>query len=601
MSKREIPIDIAGLKRAYARGLSPAAVIEDIYDTIAKVSDPGIFITLLDKRKALKAAQALRKADRDSLALWGMPFVVKDNIDVAGLATSAAAPAFAYRPKRNATAVQKLIDAGAILIGKTNLDQFATGLVGVRTPLPVPKNPFDGAIVPGGSSSGSAVAVARGMAAFALGTDTAGSGRVPAGLNNIVGLKPSVGAVSSLGMLPACRTLDCISVFALTVDDAWAVYEVIAGPDAEDAFSRPITLGAPSAPAPRMRLGVPRGRDLLFFGDAAAKAHWKACAAIVAEMGAELVEVDFKPLFETASLLYDGPWVAERYQALREIMETRAGDLHPVTRAVIEKAKSFSAADAFAGRYRLEELKRTAERMMAGLDGLMVPTAPIIPTVAELAADPIGPNMRLGTYTNFVNLLDMCGIAVPGPMRKDGLPAGITLLGARGRDAALASIGRAFHHKAAKSMGATGRPLPAPRALPAAAPPGMIEIAVVGAHLSGMALNHEVRNLGGVFVRAAETEACYELYALPGGPPKRPGLIRVAAGTGHAIATEVWAMPADGFGRFVAGIPAPLGIGTLQLGDGTRPKGFLCEAEAVRGARHISSYGGWRAFIAAQA
>ena len=601
MSKREIPIDIAGLKRAYARGLSPAAVIEDIYDTIAKVGDPGIFITLIDKKKVLKAAQALRKADREKLPLWGMPFVVKDNIDVAGLATSAAAPAFAFKAKRHATAVQKLLDAGAILIGKTNLDQFATGLVGVRTPLPVPKNPFDAKIVPGGSSSGSAVAVARGMAAFSLGTDTAGSGRVPAGLNNIVGLKPSVGAVSGFGMLPACRTLDCISVFAGTVDDAWAVFEVIAGPDKEDAFSRPIVLGTPGALAPKIRLGVPRAKDLLFFGDAAAKAHWKACTAIAREIGCEFDEVDFTPLFETANLLYDGPWVAERYEALRSIMETRAKELHPVTRAVIEKASQFSAADAFAGRYQLEEFKRTAEEMLSGLDGLMVPTAPCAPSVKELEADPIVPNMRLGTYTNFVNLLDMCAIAVPGPMRKDGLPAGITLIGARGRDAALASIARVVHHKAGKTIGATGRALPALPELPAVARAGMIEIAVVGAHLSGMALNHEVRSLGGVFVRAAETEACYELYALPGGPPKRPGLIRVAAGTGHAIATEVWAMPADGFGRFVAGIPAPLGIGTLQLADGTRPKGFLCEAEAVRGAKHISSYGGWRAFTAAQA
>ncbi|RTL65245.1 MAG: allophanate hydrolase [Hyphomicrobiales bacterium] len=601
MSKREIPLDLAGLKRAYARGLSPAAVIEDIYDTIERVADPGIFITLLDKKKVLKTAQSLRKADRESQPLWGIPFVVKDNIDVAGLKTSAAAPAFATKAKRNATAVQKLLDAGAILVGKTNLDQFATGLVGVRTPLPVPKNSFDAKIVPGGSSSGSAVAVARGMAVFSLGTDTAGSGRVPAGLNNIVGLKPSVGAVSSVGMLPACRTLDCISVFAGTVDDAWAVYEVIAGADAEDAFSRPIALGALGAAAPKLRLGVPRAKDLLFFGDAAAKAHWKACVALAEEMGAELVDVDFTPLFETAALLYDGPWVAERYQALREIMETRAADLHPVTRAVIEKAKGFSAADAFAGRYRLEELKRAAERLMAGLDALMVPTAPYAPSVKDLDADPIVPNMRLGTYTNFVNLLDMCALAVPGPMRKDGLPAGITLIGNRGRDGAIASIGRVFQHKAAKTMGATGRPLPPLAQLPAVAPAGMIEIAVVGAHLSGMALNHEVRSLGGVFVRAVETEPCYELYALPGGPPKRPGLIRVAAGTGHAIATEVWAMPADGFGRFVAGIPAPLGIGTLQLADGTRPKGFLCEAEAVRGAKHISSFGGWRAFMAAHA
>ncbi len=600
MSKREIPVDIAGLKRAYAHGLTPAAVVEAVYDIIEKVGDPGIFISLVDKKKVLKAAQALSRADREKLPLWGIPFVVKDNIDVAGMPTTAAAPTLAFKPKRTATAVQKLLDAGALLIGKTNLDQFATGLVGVRTPLPAPLNSFDAKIVPGGSSSGSAVAVARGIAAFSLGTDTAGSGRVPAGLNNIVGLKPSVGAVSSTGMLPACRTLDCISVFAGTVDDAWTVFSVMAGKDETDAFSRPIALGALGAMPPKLRLGVPRAKDLLFFGDAVAKAHWKACAAQMKELGAELVDLDFTALFETAALLYDGPWVAERYQALREIMETRAGQLYPTTRKVIEKAKGFSAADAFAARYRLEDLKRASEKLLAGVDALMVPTAPYPPTLADLKADPIGPNMRLGTYTNFVNLLDMAAIAVPGALRKDGLPAGVTFIGPRGQDAALASMARVFHHHAAKTIGATGRSLPAMPALAAVAPAGMIEIAVVGAHLSGMALNHEVKALGGMFVRAVATEPSYELYALPGGPPKRPGLIRVAAGTGHAIATEVWAMPPDGFGTFVAGIPAPLGIGTLLLADGSRPKGFLCEAEAVRAAKHISSYGGWRAFIAAQ-
>lgn len=601
MAKREIPLDIAGLKAAYAHGLSPVSVVEHVYDVIDKVADPGIFTCLVDRKKAVKAATALRKPDRETMPLWGIPFAVKDNIDVAGMETTAAAPSLAFKAKRTAFAVQKLLDAGAILIGKTNLDQFATGLVGVRTPLPVPKNSFDPTIVPGGSSSGSAVAVARGMVAFALGTDTAGSGRVPAGLNNIVGIKPSLGAVSATGMLPACRTLDCISIFALTVDDAWAAYTVAAGADAADAYSRPVQLGAILPPPPKPRLGVPRGKDLLFFGDAASKAHWKACVAQAQALGAELVDIDFTPLFATANLLYDGPWVAERYEAIRDIVEKKPAQLHPVTRKVIEKARDFSAADAFAGQYKLQAFKRTAEKILASVDALMVPTAPYPPTLAALKADPIGPNMHMGTYTNFVNLLDMCAIAVPGPLRKDQRPAGVTFIAARGRDAVIAGLGRTFHHAAGSTMGATGKPLPAPPPLSTIAPPGMIEIAVVGAHLSGMALNHEVQGLGGVFLRAVETEPHYELFALPGGPPKRPGLVRVAAGTGHAIKTEVWAMPADGFGRFVAGIPSPLGIGTLQLADGTRPKGFLCEGEATRGAKHISSYGGWRAFIAAQA
>jgi len=598
MAKRDIPAGITGLKSAYAHGLSPVAVVEHVYDVIAKVADPGIFTCLVDRKKALKAAAALCKQDRESLPLWGIPFAVKDNIDVVGMETTAAAPSLAYKAKRTAFAVQKLIDAGAILIGKTNLDQFATGLVGVRTPLPVPKNSFDPSIVPGGSSSGSAVAVAHGIVAFALGTDTAGSGRVPAGLNNIVGLKPSVGAISSTGMLPACRTLDCISIFALTVDDAWAAYTVAAGADPADAYSRPVPLGAITPPPPKPKLGVPRAKDLLFFGDAASKAHWKACVAQAEALGAELVDIDFTPLFATAHLLYDGPWVAERYEAIRDIIETKPTQLHPVTRRVIEKAREFSAADAFAGQYKLQAFKRIADGILAGVDALMVPTAPYPPTLEALKADPIGPNMHMGTYTNFVNLLDMCAIAVPGPLRKDKRPAGVTFIAARGRDAVAAGLGRAFHHAVGGTLGATGRALPVAPPLPAVAPAGMIEIAVVGAHLSGMALNHEVKGLGGVFLRAVETEPNYELYALPGGPPKRPGLVRVPAGTGHAIKTEVWAMPAEGFGRFVAGIPSPLGIGTLQLADGTRPKGFLCEGEATRGAKHISSYGGWRAFIA---
>ena len=601
MAKRIIPIDIAGLRTAYAHGLDPVAVVDHVYDEIERVADPGIFISLVERKDARKAAQQLAHLDKETRPLWGVPFVVKDNIDVAGLPTTAACPSFVYQPERSATAVEKLLAAGAIVIGKTNLDQFATGLVGVRTPYPVPKNPFDPAVIPGGSSSGSGVAVGRGLVPFALGTDTAGSGRVPAGMNNIVGLKPSVGAVSTCGVVPACRTLDCVSVFAVTVDDAWTIYAIIAGKDPADPYSRPIVLGRPGPSPPHPRIGVPRPKDLRFFGDRSIKAAWRASVELMQSQGATFVDVDLTPFFATADLLYEGPWLAERYAAVRPFLDKHAGDIHPITRAVIEKATAFSAADAFAGQYRLEELKRTCEAAMAGIDALMVPTAPCAPTLQEVEADPFGPNMQMGTYTNFVNLLDLSAIAVPGPLRKDGSPFGVTFIGERGRDAALASLGRTFHAAAAATIGATGRPLPPLEVLPATAPPQYLELAVVGAHLSGMALNHELRALGALFLRAVATEPVYELYALSGGPPARPGLVRVAAGTGHAIATEVWALPAEGFGRFVAAIPAPLGVGTLLLADGTRPKGFLCEAEAIRKARHISAFGGWRAFIAAQA
>jgi allophanate hydrolase len=429
--------------------------------------------------------------------------------------------------------------------------------------------------------------VALGIVPFALGTDTAGSGRVPAGLNNIVGLKPSGGAVSTRGAVPACRTLDCISVFAGTVDDAWRVFTAMAGKDEDDPYSRPITLGAPGPPPPHPLIGIPRPKDLEFFGDTAAKAAWRAALEALEGMGAKTVDIDMTSFFAAAALLYEGPWVAERYAAVRPFIEKRAKDVHPVTRRIIEGAKAFSAADAFAAIYRLADLKRATEPVWRRIDALAVPTAPCAPTLQDLKNDPLGPNARLGTYTNFVNLLDLAALSVPGPMRRDGLAAGITLIAPRGGDAALASLGRVFHARATSTIGATGRPLPPAAAQPVAAtaPAGYVEIAVVGAHLSGMALNHELRALGGLFLRAVETEGCYRLY------------IRVEEGTG--IATEVWALPVDGFGRFVASIPPPLGIGTLRLADGTRPKGFLCEAAAIKGAQDISRYGGWRAYTAA--
>lgn len=600
-SSTDLPIDIAGLHAAYTRGLDPVDVVERAFVAIEAADDPGIFISLAQRKSVLEAARKLGAFDPKAKPLWGIPFAVKDNIDAAGLQTTAACPAFAYTPKVSATVVERLLAAGALLIGKTNLDQFATGLVGVRTPYPVPRNTFDPAVVPGGSNSGSAVAVALGLVPFALGTDTAGSGRVPAGLNNIVGLKPSLGAVPARGVLPACATLDCVSIFAGSVDDAWAVYTVIAGEDQDDPFSRPIALGQLTQAPPHSVIGVPRPADLEFFGDGDAKAAWLAGVEALEELGAKVVPIDMSLFFLTAALLYEGPWVAERYAAISPFLAKHADKVHPVTHHIIENARNFSAADAFTGLYRLAALRRATEPLWRGIDVLAVPTAPCAPTLEEVAADPIGPNSRLGTYTNFVNLLDLAAIAVPGPMRMDGRPAGLTFIGLRGRDAALASLARVFHADVASTIGATGRPLPPLRPVTPAAPAGMLELAVVGAHLSGMALNHELRAAGALFLRAVATEPCYDLYALPGGPPERPGLVRVAPDSGHAIATEVWALPADAYGRFVAGIPAPLGIGTLLLADATRPKGFLCEAEATRTARNISSSGGWRAYVADKA
>jgi allophanate hydrolase len=596
---KDLSLDFHSLSHAFANGLSAVDLVDIVFDRIEACGDPGIFITRADRESVRAAARALgpRSAAKP---LWGIPFAVKDNIDVVGLPTTAGCPAFAFAPGESASTVERLVTAGALVIGKTNLDQFAAGLVGVRTPYPAPKNPFDPALVPGGSSSGSAVAVARGLVSFALGTDTAGSGRVPAALNNLVGLKPTVGAVPTRGVVPACASLDCVSIFALTVDDAWAVYQAMAGLDPRDAFSRSVPVGAIGASLPKLRVGVPDSASRRFSGDTESEAAFDRALDDLVAQGATLVPVDLSPFFEAASLLYQGPFVAERYEAIRPMLETRAGDILPVTRGIIESATKFSAADAFGGIYALRELQRVTKPIWSAIDALVVPTFPKPRRVAELEADPIGPNSDLGTYTNFVNLLDLCALAVPGRFRGDGLPAGITFIAPAGRDALLATMGAAFHAATGAPLGATGAPQPPVPQRPVRADETTIEIVVVGAHLSGMALNHELLSNGGRFLREAMTRSAYRLYSLPGGPPRRPGLLRVGE-QGHAIACEVWALPPDGFGRFVAGIPSPLAIGTLHLDDGTSPKGFLVEHEATIGAEDISHFGGWRAFIQARA
>ncbi len=446
---------IAELHGRYAGGEAAADVIAAAYARLAEVNDPGIFIHLVPEAEARAAADALGTFDPVDKPLWGIPFAVKDNVDVAGLPTTAACPAFTHVPGTTAFAVQRLIEAGAILLGKTNLDQFATGLVGVRTPWPAPRNAVDPRYVPGGSSSGSAVAVAHGIVSFAIGTDTAGSGRVPAALNNIVGLKPSVGSLSGRGMVPACRTLDTLSVFAGTVQDADRAYRVMLGYDGADPFSRNLPVGpVPEALPDGLRVGVPDAAGRRFGGDSLSEAAFNAALGDVATVtGAAPAAVDMAPLFEVAALLYQGPWVAERYQAIRSIIETRPDVLHPTTRAVIGAAAGMSAADAFAGLYRLAELKRAAEPLWETIDVLVVPTYPRPRTVEALQVDPIGPNSELGTYTNFVNLLDLCALAVPGRLRADGFPFGVTLIAPRGHDGLLAAVGSRLHAASGAGIG----------------------------------------------------------------------------------------------------------------------------------------------------
>lgn len=592
---------IAALHAAYAAGRAPRETVRDFYRHLADAGDAGIFISLVEESAACAAADALPPFDRATMPLWGIPFAVKDNIDVEAMTTTAACPSFAYTAEKTAFAVQRLLDAGAILVGKTNLDQFATGLVGVRTPYGAPRNAFDPAYVPGGSSGGSGVAVARGLVTFALGTDTAGSGRVPAGLNNVVGLKPSLGSISGRGMVPACRTLDTISVFAGCVADAHAVHRVMQAYHPADGFSRVLAIAAAPAALPSgLRVGVPDADSRKFGGDGQSEAAFDSSLADLADVAGQPPRpIDLAPLFEVAQLLYAGPWVAERYQAIRPLIEKAPEVLHPVTRQIISAAIGMSAADAFAGLYRLADLRRAADRIWQSTDVLVVPTYPRPRTVADLAADPIGPNSELGTYANFVNLLDLCALAVPGRRRDDGFPSGVTLIAPAGRDGLLAALGARLHAASGGTLGTSDTSVPAPTATETGrAAPGEIELVVVGAHLSGMPLNHELTTRHARFLRAGPTTPDYRLFALPGGPPFRPGLMRVAAGTGVAIATETWALTPEAFGSFVAGIPAPLGIGTTRLADGTTPKGFIVEAEGIVGAEDVSRFGGWRNYIA---
>ncbi len=578
--------------------LKPEQTIARSFARIRDHNDPAIFITLRDERDAIAEAEALSARDPGRFPLLGVPVAVKDNIDVAGLPTTAGCPAYAYTPARDATVVARLRAAGAIIIGKTNLDQFATGLVGVRSPYGIPKNPMRADLIPGGSSSGSAVAVSVGLVPLALGTDTAGSGRVPAMLNNIVGLKPSLGLVSTAGVVPACRTLDCVSVFSLTVDDAVAALNVIAGPDAGDPFSRNRALTAVGSFPAGLRLGVPREGQLIFFGDKKQEAAYAAALEKWRALGATLVSFDLEPFYETARLLYEGPWVAERYLVIRNLLASSPDAIHPITREITIAGARISAAETFAALYRLQALRRATEHAFAGLDALVLPTAPTSYSTAQVLANPIELNSRLGTYTNFVNLLDLCGLALPASIRPDGIPFGITLLAPAGQDAMLASIGRVFHANAGLTLGAKGVQAP-PLASLGPAPSGdEIPIAVVGAHLSGMALNGELRGLSGRLLEASATALDYRLYALSSHPPK-PGMLRVEAGTGTSIELELWALPAVSFAHFVASVPPPLSIGTVRLKDGRTVKGFLVEAADVKDAREISSFGGWRSYVKA--
>jgi allophanate hydrolase len=589
---------ISNLLHGYQTGReSPASVIERLLDTSA--DERRVWITRLSRDDVMARVAALDPAAIDRLPLYGIPFVIKDNIDLAGTATTAGCPGFAYTPVQSAFVVQRLLDAGAIPLGKTNLDQFATGLVGTRSPYGPCRNSFNADFISGGSSSGSAVAVAAGLASFSLGTDTAGSGRVPAAFNNIVGLKPSNGRLSTRGVVPACRSLDCVSVFALTPEDAAAVLDVAEGYDAADSYSRKVhDRGTGDRGLNGLRVGVPRQNQLQFFGDAEYARLFDAAVRRLESLGGDVQEIDFDPFLEAARLLYEGPWIAERYAAVGSFIDAHLREVHPITRQIIEAGKRPTAAAAFEGEYTRKRLLRQTEPVWSQIDCVATPTAGTIYRLAELEADPLRLNANLGYYTNFMNLFDLSGVAVPAGFRVDGLPFGITLVGPRGADRALLHIAGQVQRASVSTLGALHVPLPDRSVPPPCLRDGYVPVAVCGAHMQGLPLNHQLRDCGGFFVQATTTAPRYRLFALPGGPPHRPGMIRVHQ-DGARIELEVWALPTEQVGSFIAAIPAPLGMGKIELDSGALVTGFLCESYASEGAPDITSYGGWRNYVKA--
>jgi allophanate hydrolase len=566
------------LLRQYRSGARrPRDVLSECCQRIEAEGERPIWISRFDEAQLVAQLEAADPAS----PLYGVPFAVKDNIDVAGLPTTAACPDFSYAPVRHAPVVERLVQAGAIVLGKTNLDQFATGLVGTRSPYGICSSVFDDRYVSGGSSAGSAVAVAKGQAAFALGTDTAGSGRVPAAFNGLVGLKPTRGLLSTGGVVPACRSLDCVSLFTRSVEDADLLLELCAAHDPEDPFSRRARAVAGLGDA-RLRLAVPRPDDLEFYGDLESAELFMDAVKRAESLGAEITRFELAPFREAAALLYGGPWVAERLAACGELLESKPDAIHPVVRSIIEGGRNYDAEQVFRGVYRLRELRALTERLLLEVDALLLPTVPTHYTIQQVLDDPVELNARLGTYTNFVNLLDLAALAVPAGRKRSGLPFGVTFMAPAFHDQRLLALARRFVGEV------EGAPVPAR---------GCVWLAVAGAHLSGQPLNHELTRLGARRIRTTKTAAEYRLYALDTVPPK-PGLVHAPGDAAHAIEVEIWELTQEALGRFVTGVPAPMTIGNTRLSDGSLVKGFCCESYALSGAREISQLGGWRAFRA---
>ena len=602
--KNNLPIlDLASLRAGYASGaFTPTELLNRALDA-AQNSPPGVWISLAPRDSILAQARDLESRDKASLPLYGVPFGVKDNIDVEGLATTAACPAFRYQPDEDATVVRLLREAGAVVIGKTNLDQFATGLNGTRSPYGVCHNAFNPEFISGGSSSGSAVAVALGQISFALGTDTAGSGRVPAALNNLVGLKPTRGVWSMRGVVPACRSLDTVSAFALTAPDAELLFSLLSIPNKEDSLGRlSLNNGLDFSALPSWQLGVPDAASLQFFGDQESARFWNQAQEQARKLGAEIVEIDFAPFLEAARLLYDGPWVAERFRVVQALLAAQPDALLPVTRDIVTRGANYSATDAFVAFEQLAALKGRCDAVWKDVQAILTPAIGRPYTIEAMQAAPVQLNTDLGYYTNFMNLLDFSALALPAGLRSDGLPFGVTVFAPAHQDVPVLRFGARWQKAQNLPLGATPFVWPDEQASSQTVTTpwnGAVSVAVCGAHLSDFPLNKQLRERGAKLVAATRTAPKYRFYALPGGPPHRPGLVRVEA-DGAMIEVEVWSVPVREYGSFVAGIASPLGIGTVELEDGTKVQGFLCEAIAAPGAQDITDFGSWRAWSASK-
>jgi len=600
----ETMLSIPALKSAYAEGrLTPRALMARIYERAKEFEGHNVWIKLLTEAELEPYFEALERMAPEEHPLWGIPFAIKDNIDLEGIATTAACPEFAYTAQQSAKVVNQLLAAGAIPVGKTNLDQFATGLNGTRSPYGACRNAFDPDYISGGSSSGSAVAVALGMASFSLGTDTAGSGRVPACFNNLVGVKPTKGLLSATGVVPACKSLDCVSIFALDADQANLILAITEGEDSQDSYSRSSSYtnsarlyGEHQGP---LVLGVPSESMLRFFGDETYEASYRSTLKALETDGVVLREIDYSPFDEAARLLYEGPWVAERFLACESMLEANPEAIEPVVRSIVSKGDQPSAAELFRAQYRLEALRKIARTTLEGIDALLTPTAGRHFTIEEILEEPIKRNSELGYYTNFMNLLDLASLAVPTAFTEEKRPFGVTLVSTAFRDRPLLSMAKRFERifdlplgtdkvSPARDRGATTVEAPDPR---------WIDVLVCGAHLEGLPLNWQLLERGARLKAKTLTSANYRFFALAGGPPMRPGLVRTDQ-DGAAIEVEIWSVPAAEFGTFVAGIPAPLGIGKVEIASGEWVTGFICEPRAVGGATDITEFGGWRPWMA---